>query len=152
MRYVSGTAAIQHAMAACTDGSHGMRQQLQLRLCCTCLIAQLGCRVPMAQLAAKFISSTTRDAQPLQANRLYSSHQRCTEHPGPHVRYACRTTEVHKTQLRQKELEVEELQRVVAAKEWDADALRQTLSTTKRSYEQRLSQLEAQLSSRDAEV
>lgn len=63
-----------------------------------------------------------------------------------------RTTEVHKSQLRQKTLEVGELQRSLAAKEREADGLRGSLAAAKRSYEQRLQQLEGQLAARDAEL
>ena len=63
-----------------------------------------------------------------------------------------RTTDVHRSQLRQKELELSELQRVMQAKERSIDSLRDTLSTTKRTYETRLSQTESALSIREAEV
>jgi hypothetical protein len=63
-----------------------------------------------------------------------------------------RTTDVHRSQLRQKELELSELQRVLQAKERSIDSLRDTLSTTKRTYETRLSQTESALSIREAEV
>lgn len=59
---------------------------------------------------------------------------------------------MHKSQLRQKTLEVGELQRSLAAKEREADGLRGSLAAAKRSYEQRLQQLEGQLAARDAEV
>lgn len=63
-----------------------------------------------------------------------------------------RNTDVHKSQLRHRELEIAELQRVVADRESSADELRSTLVATKRGYEQRVTQLESLLSSRDAEV
>jgi hypothetical protein len=63
-----------------------------------------------------------------------------------------RTTEVHKSQLRQAQLEVGELQRSLAAKEREADGLRGSLAAAKRGYEQRLEHMESQLAARDAEV
>jgi hypothetical protein len=63
-----------------------------------------------------------------------------------------RTTEVHRSQLKQKELEILELQRVIGAKERSVDSLRDTLATTKRTYESKLSQAESALALKDAEV
>jgi maltodextrin utilization protein YvdJ len=59
---------------------------------------------------------------------------------------------VHKSQLRQKQLEVGELQRSLAAKEREADSLRGSLAAAKRGYEQRHEHMEAQLAARNAEV
>lgn len=63
-----------------------------------------------------------------------------------------RTTEIHRSQLKQKELEILELQRVIGAKERSVDSLRDTLATTKRTYESKLSQAESALGLKDAEV
>ncbi|KAF5837881.1 hypothetical protein DUNSADRAFT_3714 [Dunaliella salina] len=63
-----------------------------------------------------------------------------------------RTTEVHKSQLRQKETELSELQRQLVAKDRCIDGLRDTLSTTKRTYEGRLAQLEEALGAKTAKV
>ncbi|KAL6763543.1 basal body protein [Haematococcus lacustris] len=63
-----------------------------------------------------------------------------------------RTTEVHKSQLRQRETELAETQRLLAAKETSVDSLRDTLATTKRSYEARLMQLESQLSMQESQI
>ncbi len=106
-----------------------------------------------------------------------------------------RTNEVHKSQLRQKEAELQELQRLLQvrnrisarermtalrrgtdccsecpilfhkgqdyrhrapalpqAKERSVESLRDTLSTTKRTYESRIAQVESALTVRDAEV
>lgn len=63
-----------------------------------------------------------------------------------------RTTEIHRSQLKQKELENLELQRVIGAKERSIDSLRDTLATTKRTYESKLSQAESALALKDAEV
>ena len=63
-----------------------------------------------------------------------------------------RTTDVHRSQLKQKELEILELQRVIAAKERSIDSLRDTLATTKRTYESRLSQAESASALKDVEV
>lgn len=63
-----------------------------------------------------------------------------------------RTTEVHKSQLRQKEMELSELQRQLVAKDRCIDGLRDTLSTTKRTYEGRLAQLEEALGTKTAKV
>jgi hypothetical protein len=63
-----------------------------------------------------------------------------------------RTTELHKSQLRQKEVELGEMQRLLQAKEKAIESLRDTLATTKRTYESRLSQAEGDASLRDAEV
>lgn len=63
-----------------------------------------------------------------------------------------RTTEVHRTQLKQRDLELNELQRIIAAKERSLDSLRETIATTKRTYENKLSQVEAALAMRDGEV
>jgi hypothetical protein len=59
---------------------------------------------------------------------------------------------VHKSQLRQKQLEVGELQRSLAAREHETDGLRGSLAAAKRGYEQRLEHMETQLAARDAEV
>jgi hypothetical protein len=59
---------------------------------------------------------------------------------------------VHRTQLRQRELEVAEQQRVAAAKERAIDGLRETLSAAKRTYEARLTQTASALASRETEV
>jgi hypothetical protein len=59
---------------------------------------------------------------------------------------------VHKSQLRQKQLEVGELQRSLAAREREADGLRGSLAAAKRGYEQRLEHMESQMAARDAEV
>eukprot|EP00198_Chlamydomonas_reinhardtii_P009078 XP_001698415.1 basal body protein [Chlamydomonas reinhardtii] len=63
-----------------------------------------------------------------------------------------RTTEIHRSQLKQKELENLELQRVIGAKERSIDSLRDTLATTKRTYESKLSQAESALALKDAEI
>ncbi|GIL68191.1 hypothetical protein Vafri_21466 [Volvox africanus] len=63
-----------------------------------------------------------------------------------------RTTEIHRSQLKQKELEILELQRVIGAKERSVDSLRDTLATTKRTYESKLSQAESGLALKDAEI
>ncbi|GLC36430.1 hypothetical protein PLESTB_000147100 [Pleodorina starrii] len=63
-----------------------------------------------------------------------------------------RTTEIHRSQLKQKELEILELQRVIGAKERSVDSLRDTLATTKRTYESKLSQTESALTLKDAEI
>ncbi|GFR52623.1 hypothetical protein Agub_g15211 [Astrephomene gubernaculifera] len=63
-----------------------------------------------------------------------------------------RTTEMHRSQLKQKELEILELQRVIGAKERSVDSLRDTLGTTKRTYESKLSQAESALALKDAEI
>lgn len=56
------------------------------------------------------------------------------------------------SQLKQKELELSEMSRVVAAKERSIDSLRDTLSTTKRTYDSRLSQAESAIALKDVEV
>eukprot|EP00879_Flechtneria_rotunda_P022658 GHRR01023927.1.p1 GENE.GHRR01023927.1~~GHRR01023927.1.p1 ORF type:complete len:145 (+),score=37.10 GHRR01023927.1:438-872(+) len=63
-----------------------------------------------------------------------------------------RTNDMHKAQLKVKDIEIAELQRVVVAMERDVDALRDTLSTAKRSNEQKLSHLESLVASKDTEV
>ncbi|MEW5318205.1 MAG: hypothetical protein WDW38_009445 [Sanguina aurantia] len=63
-----------------------------------------------------------------------------------------RTTEVHRSQLKQKELELSEMSRVVAAKERSIDSLRDTLSTTKRTYDSRLSQAGSAAALKDVEI
>ncbi|KAG2433338.1 hypothetical protein HXX76_008402 [Chlamydomonas incerta] len=63
-----------------------------------------------------------------------------------------RTTDIHRSQLKQKELENLELQRVIGAKERSIDSLRDTLATTKRTYESKLSQAESALALKDAEI
>jgi hypothetical protein len=60
--------------------------------------------------------------------------------------------EVHRSQLRQKETELSEAQRLLAAKERSIDSLRDTLSTTKRALESRLSQAESALATAEAQV
>ncbi|KAG2487772.1 hypothetical protein HYH03_013617 [Edaphochlamys debaryana] len=63
-----------------------------------------------------------------------------------------RTTDIHRSQLKQKELELLELQRVISAKERSVDSLRDTLATTKRTYESKLSQAESALALKDTEI
>ncbi len=63
-----------------------------------------------------------------------------------------RTTEIHRSQLKQKELELLELQRVIGAKDRSLDSLRDTLATTKRTYESKLAQSDSALALKDAEV
>lgn len=63
-----------------------------------------------------------------------------------------RTTDIHKTQLKQKDMEIHELQRVVVAKERALDGLREQLASTKRSYEARLQEVESALNHKDTEV
>eukprot|EP00775_Hariotina_reticulata_P009893 gene9893-10050_t len=62
-----------------------------------------------------------------------------------------RTTDIHRSQLRHKDLEVAELQRLLSSTQQTADGLRQSLTTTKRSYQQKLQHLEASLQLRDVE-
>ena len=63
-----------------------------------------------------------------------------------------RTTDFHRSQLRQRENEAAELQRMLAAKDREATGLKDTMHAAKRSYEQRLSQTEAALMAREQEV
>jgi hypothetical protein len=63
-----------------------------------------------------------------------------------------RTTDFHRSQLRQRENEAAELQRLLAAKDREASGLKDTMHAAKRSYEQRLSQTEAALMAREQEV
>eukprot|EP00877_Chromochloris_zofingiensis_P004453 jgi/Chrzof1/14008/Cz08g20290.t1 len=63
-----------------------------------------------------------------------------------------RTTDIHKTQLKQKDMEIHELQRVVVAKERALDGLREQLASTKRSYEARLQEVESALNHKDTEI
>ncbi|GAX73654.1 hypothetical protein CEUSTIGMA_g1105.t1 [Chlamydomonas eustigma] len=63
-----------------------------------------------------------------------------------------RTNEVHKSQLRQKELELQEQQRLIQGKDRAIESLRETLSATKRTYEGLLSQAEVALSVKEAEA
>ena len=63
-----------------------------------------------------------------------------------------RTRDVQKSQAARKDLEVQELRRVIAAKEKSIDSLRETLAATKRSLEARVQQMESSLAARDVEV
>eukprot|EP00803_Ostreobium_quekettii_P006704 evm.model.scf_4619.1 EVM.evm.TU.scf_4619.1 scf_4619:2437-3896(+) len=63
-----------------------------------------------------------------------------------------RTGEVQKSQVARKDLEVQELRRVVSSKEKSIDGLRETLAATKRSLEARLLAMETTVAARDAEV
>jgi predicted nucleic acid-binding Zn-ribbon protein len=61
-------------------------------------------------------------------------------------------SDVHKSQLRSKEIELQEQARLMNAKEKSIDSLRDTLATTKRTYESRLSNAESALSLKEAET
>lgn len=63
-----------------------------------------------------------------------------------------RTNEVHRSQLKQKDIELQELRRVLNAKDKSIDSLRETLSAAKRTYEGRLGQAEATISQRELEI
>ena len=63
-----------------------------------------------------------------------------------------RTGEVQKSQVARKEVEVNELRRVVATKEKSIDGLRETLAATKRNLEARIQRLESTIAARDMEV
>lgn len=63
-----------------------------------------------------------------------------------------RTTELHKNTAERREIEVQELRKILAAKERSIDSLRETLTTTKRNLESRAMQAESTLVTRDSEV
>uniref|UniRef100_A0A7R9YSB7 Uncharacterized protein n=1 Tax=Chlamydomonas euryale TaxID=1486919 RepID=A0A7R9YSB7_9CHLO len=63
-----------------------------------------------------------------------------------------RTTDVHRSQLKSKEAELREMQRLMQDKERAVSSLRDTLATTKRTYEGRVSQLEGSLAMKDADI
>jgi hypothetical protein len=63
-----------------------------------------------------------------------------------------RTTELHRTTANRRELEVEDLKKMVAAKERSIDSLRDTLSSTKRSLEARAMAAEGALASREHDL
>ncbi|GFH31082.1 uncharacterized protein HaLaN_30050 [Haematococcus lacustris] len=76
----------------------------------------------------------------------------CTMHHPVPLALCLVEQQVHKSQLRQRETELAETQRLLAAKETSVDSLRDTLATTKRSYEARLMQLESQLSMQESQI
>lgn len=63
-----------------------------------------------------------------------------------------RTTDVHKSQLKQKDLEIYELQRVLTTKDKSIESLRDALTNTKKTYETKLAQSEAALALKDVEL
>ncbi|KAK9813066.1 hypothetical protein WJX72_008297 [[Myrmecia] bisecta] len=63
-----------------------------------------------------------------------------------------RTGDLHQSNAAKREMEVQELRRVLTAKEQSIDSLRESLSTTKRTLEARLHQTEAALAARHSEV
>eukprot|EP00854_Cymbomonas_tetramitiformis_P016970 gene16970-20164_t len=63
-----------------------------------------------------------------------------------------RTTELHKNTAERREIEVQELRKILAAKERSIDSLRETLTTTKRNLENRAMQAESTLATRETEV
>ena len=67
--------------------------------------------------------------------------------PSTHTRAHIHTLTCTHTQV-----ELSEAQRMLGAKERSIDSLRDTLATTKRTYESRLAQVEGQLSLKEAEV
>eukprot|EP00798_Chlamydomonas_sp_ICE-L_P025850 gene25850-11522_t len=62
-----------------------------------------------------------------------------------------RTNDVHRNQLKQKEMEALEMHHALAAKERSIESMRDTLSSTRRTYESKQMQLETALETRDAE-
>lgn len=63
-----------------------------------------------------------------------------------------RTTDVHRSQLKHKEMELVELRGNLEARDREVEGLRATLNAAKVSYDQRLAQLESNLMAREAEV
>eukprot|EP00798_Chlamydomonas_sp_ICE-L_P006433 gene6433-3062_t len=63
-----------------------------------------------------------------------------------------RTNDVHRNQLKQKEMELLEMQHALSAKERSIESMRDTLSTTRRTYESKQMQLETAVETRDAEI
>jgi chromosome segregation ATPase len=63
-----------------------------------------------------------------------------------------RTTDVHRTQLKHKEMELVEMRSNLEARDREVEGLRATLNAAKVSYDQRLAQLESNLMAREAEV
>ncbi|PNH02863.1 hypothetical protein TSOC_011125 [Tetrabaena socialis] len=135
-----------------------LRELEELRL----MLDSPGKRVFSPMHSLKTLS--TPRAPPLDAMRTYStalnSAEKSVDRLGRAIEAAeeemdaalQRTTEVHRSQLKQKELETLELQRVIGAKERSIDSLRDTLATTKRTYESKLAQSESALALKDTEV
>lgn len=95
--------------------------------------------------AAATVSQTT----PPTVDRLGRAIEAAEEEIDAALR---RTTDFHRSQLRQKENEAAELQRMLTARDREATGLKDTMHAAKRSYEQRLSQAEAALAARGQEV